>query len=99
MAGALTTDRAKSPPNVLAQLMPKGSEHAYKVVRIKGTESADMDLEVSLLPIGGKGDMGVDLSGVQPTTATTLSDQSQSLGAKYPNLPSGKRYPAHAQNV
>jgi hypothetical protein len=55
---ALTTDRAKSPPNVLAQLMPKGAEHAYKVVLIKGTESADMVLEVSLLPIGGKGDMG-----------------------------------------
>ncbi len=54
----LTTDRAKSPPNVLAQLMPKGAEHAYKVVLIQGTESADMELEVSLLPIGGKADMG-----------------------------------------
>lgn len=54
----LTTDRAKSPPNVLAQLMPKGAEHGYKVVLIQGTESADMGLEVSLLPIGGKADMG-----------------------------------------
>jgi hypothetical protein len=54
----LTTDRAKSPPNVLAQLMHKGAEHAYKMVLIKGTESADMELEVSLLPIGGKADMG-----------------------------------------
>jgi len=54
----LKTDRAKSPPNVLAQLMPKGAEHGYKVVLIQGTDSADIELEVSLLPIGGKADMG-----------------------------------------
>ena len=28
----IATDRAKSPPYVLAQLMAKGAEHAYKVV-------------------------------------------------------------------
>ena len=32
----LTTDRAKSAPQVLAQLMGKGSEHAYKVVLLEG---------------------------------------------------------------
>ncbi len=31
----LATDRAKSPPYVLAQLMAKGAEHAYKMVLIK----------------------------------------------------------------
>src|SRR2546428_125554 len=32
----LQTDRAKSSPQVLAQLMGKGFEHAYKVVLING---------------------------------------------------------------
>jgi hypothetical protein len=32
----------------LGQLMGKGAEHAYKVVLINGTKSADLDLEVSL---------------------------------------------------
>jgi len=54
----LKTDRAKSPPQVLAQLMGKGFEHAYKVVLIDGTTSSDLDLQVSFLPIEGKGDMG-----------------------------------------
>jgi hypothetical protein len=54
----LQTDRAKSPPQVLAQLMGKGAEHAYKVVLIDGTTSTDLDLEVSFLPIEGKADMG-----------------------------------------
>ena len=31
----LPTERAKSPPQVLAQLMGKGAEHAYKVVLIE----------------------------------------------------------------
>ncbi len=52
------TDRAKSPPQVLAQLMGKGAEHAYKVVLIDGTTSSDLDLEVSFLPIEGRADMG-----------------------------------------
>src|SRR5437899_13064859 len=54
----LQTDRAKSPPQVLAQLMGKGAEHAYKVVLSDGTTSSDLDLEVSFLPIEGKADMG-----------------------------------------
>ncbi len=54
----LKTDRAKSAPQVLAQLMGKGFEHAYKVVLIDGTTSSDLDLQVSFLPIEGKGDMG-----------------------------------------
>ncbi len=54
----LQTDRAKSPPQVLAQLMGKGAEHAYKVVLIDGTISSDLDLQVSFLPIKGKADMG-----------------------------------------
>jgi hypothetical protein len=54
----LKTDRAKSAPQVLAQLMGKGFEHAYKVVLIDGTASSDLDLQVSFLPISGKADMG-----------------------------------------
>lgn len=54
----IQTDRAKSPPQVLGQLMGKGSEHAYKVVLIDGTISSDLDLQVSFLPIEGKADMG-----------------------------------------
>src|SRR5947199_2588837 len=54
----LKTDRAKSPPQVLAQLMGKGFEHAYKVVLIKSVTASDLDLQVSFLPIEGKADMG-----------------------------------------
>src|SRR5207253_7063684 len=54
----LKTDRAKSSPQVLAQLMGKGFEHAYKVVLINGSTSSDLDLQVSFLPIKGKADMG-----------------------------------------
>ena len=54
----IRTDRAKSPPHVLGQVEGKGAEHAYKVVLINGTESSDADLEVSFLPVDGKGDMG-----------------------------------------
>ena len=55
---ALATDRAKSPPHVLAQLMAKGAEHAYKVALIKEVMAADLDFEVSFLPIQGQADMG-----------------------------------------
>src|SRR3989449_11595450 len=51
----LQTDRAKSAPQVLAQLMGKGFEHAYKVVLINGIMASDVDLQVSFLPIEGKG--------------------------------------------
>jgi len=54
----LKTDRAKSAPQVLAQLMGKGFEHAYKVVLTNGIMASDVDLQVSFLPIEGKGDMG-----------------------------------------
>jgi hypothetical protein len=54
----LATDRAKSPPNVFAQLMAKGAEHAYKVVLLKEVIASDLNLEVSFLPIQGRADMG-----------------------------------------
>jgi hypothetical protein len=54
----LATDRAKSPPYVLAQLMAKGAEHAYKVILLKDVIASDLNLAVSFLPIQGKADMG-----------------------------------------
>ena len=54
----LATDRAKSPPHVLAQLMAKGAEHAYKITLINETVASDLNLEVSFLPIQGNADMG-----------------------------------------
>jgi len=54
----LKTDRAKSAPQVLAQLMGKGFEHAYKVALINGINGSDVDLQVAFLPIDGKADMG-----------------------------------------
>ena len=50
--------KAQRSTQVLAQLMNKGAEHAYKVVLVKDTQAADLDLEVSFLAGGGKGDMG-----------------------------------------
>jgi hypothetical protein len=52
------TDKATSPPHVLAQLQGKGAEHAYKLVLVEGTESENVGLSVKLLPINGKADMG-----------------------------------------
>jgi len=54
----LATERAKSPPHVLAQLMAKGAEHAYKITLIKGIVASDLNLQVSFLPIQGQADMG-----------------------------------------
>jgi len=54
----LSTAQAKSPPQVLAQLMAKGAEHAYKVTLVKGLVASDVNLQVSFLPIQGKADMG-----------------------------------------
>ena len=54
----IETDRAKSSPRVLGQLMGKGAEHAYKTVLINGIKASDIDLHVSFLPIEGKADMG-----------------------------------------
>ena len=52
------TEKAKSPPHAFGQLQGKGAEHAYKLVLVNGTDSSDLELSVSLLPIEGKGDMG-----------------------------------------
>lgn len=54
----IASDKAISPPHVLAQLQGKGAEHAYKMVLVQGTESQNVDLTVKLLPIDGKTDMG-----------------------------------------
>lgn len=54
----IQTDQAKSSPHVLAQLLGKGAEHAYKTVLIHGTTASDLELYVSFLPIEGKADMG-----------------------------------------
>jgi hypothetical protein len=54
----LDTDRAKSPPRVLAQLLGKGAEHAYKTVFLNGIRTSDLELQVSFLAIEGKADMG-----------------------------------------
>jgi hypothetical protein len=52
------TDKATSPPHVLAQLQGKGAEHAYKMLLVHGTESENIALSVKLRPIDGKADMG-----------------------------------------
>ena len=49
---------ALSSPNVFGQLMGKGAKHAYKVVLVEGSNSSDLELEVWLLAVDGKGDMG-----------------------------------------
>lgn len=54
----VATERAKSPPHVLAQAMAKGAEHAYKVVLLKETVTSNLSLEVSFLAVRGNGDMG-----------------------------------------
>ena len=54
----LATDRAKSPPHVLAQLMAKGAEHAYKVAAGQGTIASDLNLASLVLAHPGKADMG-----------------------------------------
>lgn len=54
----ITTEKASSPPHVLAQVQGKGAEHAYKVVLLEGTESENIELSVKILPIDGKADMG-----------------------------------------
>ena len=54
----LTTTRANSAPHVLAQLMGKGAEHAYKVVLVKDLAPMDLVVQVSFLPISGNADMG-----------------------------------------
>lgn len=54
----LKSGQAKSPPNLLAQVSGKGAEHAYKVVLVEGSTASNLELEVSLLAVDGKADMG-----------------------------------------
>ena len=49
---------APSPPHVLGQVQGKGAEHAYKVGLVDGSRSSDLEVEVSLLAVDGKADMG-----------------------------------------
>lgn len=54
----ITTPKALSPPNVLAQLRNKGAEHNYNLVLINNTSGTHIDLAVSFLSVSGKADMG-----------------------------------------
>jgi hypothetical protein len=54
----LKTETAYNGTQVLAQLMGKGAEHAYKVLLIHDMTATDLELRVSFLPISGKADMG-----------------------------------------
>jgi hypothetical protein len=54
----LITDRAKSPSQVLAQLQPKGTDQAHKLLLMEGTDSGNIDVEVSYLAVAGKADFG-----------------------------------------
>jgi hypothetical protein len=54
----IESPQAVSPPKVLAQLRNKGAEHNYNLVLIEETNSSNLDLSVSFLPISGKADMG-----------------------------------------
>ena len=54
----LITERAKSTSQVLAQVQPKGTDQTYKLVLLEGTDSANIDLEVSYLAVAGKADLG-----------------------------------------
>jgi len=54
----ITTSKALSPSNVLAQLREKGAEHNYNLILVEDTNATDLDLSVSFLPISGKADMG-----------------------------------------
>lgn len=54
----LITDRAKSASQVLAQIQPKGTDQTHKLLLIEGTESSNIDVEVSYLAVAGKADFG-----------------------------------------
>ena len=54
----LITERAKSAAQVLAQIMPKGTDQAHKLLLVGGTESVNIDLTVSYLAVAGKADLG-----------------------------------------
>ncbi len=54
----MMTDRAKSGGQVLAQVLPKGSDHAYKLLLVEGTDSGNLDISVFYLAVAGKADLG-----------------------------------------
>lgn len=54
----LITDRAKSASQVLAQVLPKGTDQAYKILLVEDTDNADVDVDVSYLAVAGKADLG-----------------------------------------
>lgn len=54
----LITDRAKSGAQVLAQLLPKGTDQAHKLLLVEGTDSTNVDLSVFYLAAAGKADLG-----------------------------------------
>ena len=54
----LITDRAKSAAQVLAQVLPTGTDQAHKLLLVEGTDSANIDLNVSYLAVAGKADLG-----------------------------------------
>ncbi|WHZ24946.1 MAG: hypothetical protein OJF47_004058 [Nitrospira sp.] len=54
----LITDRAQSASQVLAQVLPKGTDQAHKLLLVEGTESHNVDVTVSYLAVGGKADLG-----------------------------------------
>lgn len=54
----LITDRAQSPSQVLAQLLPKGTDQANKLLLVEGTDSVNIDFSVSYLAVAGKADLG-----------------------------------------
>lgn len=54
----LITDRAQSASQVLAQVLPKGTDQAHKLLLVEGTESTDVDVTVSYLAVAGKADLG-----------------------------------------
>jgi hypothetical protein len=54
----LITERAQSPSQVLAQLLPRGTDQAHKLLLVEGTDSTNVDLSVSYLAVAGKADLG-----------------------------------------
>ena len=54
----LQTTAPPSPPHVMAQLKNRGFEQDYNVILVQGPSVTDFDLNVSLLPVAGRADMG-----------------------------------------
>lgn len=54
----LITDRAQSASQVLAQVLPKGTDQVHKLLLVEGTESSNVDVTVSYLAVAGRADLG-----------------------------------------